>query len=113
MSTSHLVIGLGLGSGSGLGLVATTHYALSLCAPSPLLSPAAPAAFPEPPTISQFSPHLHHQAKESSQSFRTLVLIGVAAACAVLTPFSTCGLCAAGRKLCCLLSRRHRQRRHG
>jgi len=30
-----------------------------------------------------------HKAKESSQSFRILVLIGVAAACAVLTPIST------------------------
>ena len=39
---------------------------------------------------------LGHQAKESSCSFGTLVLIGVAAVCAVLTPFSARGLHAAG-----------------
>ena len=69
------------------------------------------AAIPKPPAIlytsTKYSPHLH-QAKESGQSFRTLILIGVAAACAVLTPFSTPGLCAAGRTLCRLLSRRQR-----
>eukprot|EP00964_Phaeocystis_antarctica_P003565 scaffold1923_cov61-Phaeocystis_antarctica.AAC.1 len=50
--------------------------------------------------------HLHHQAEQaerSSRSFRTLVLIGVAAACAILTQFSARGLCAAGRTTCSLL----------
>ena len=46
---------------------------------------------------SPYSPtSLGHQAKESSCSFGTLVLIGVAAVCAVLTPFSARGLHAAG-----------------
>ena len=48
-------------------------------------------------------PHLHHQAKETSRSSRTLVLLGVAAACAVLTLFSARGLRAAGRTPCRLL----------
>ena len=46
--------------------------------------------------------YLHHQAEQSSRSFRALVLIGVAAACAILTPFSARGLCAAGRTPCSL-----------
>ena len=49
-------------------------------------------------------PHLHrHQAEEPSRSSRTLVLIGAAAACAVLTLFSARGLRAAGRTPCRLL----------
>ena len=73
-----------------------------------LPKPPAIYALPKPSAVIVHKIHLHHQAKESSQSFRTLVLIGVAAACAVLTPFSTPGLCTAGRTLCRLLSRRQR-----
>ena len=48
------------------------------------------------PSFSVRPTSLGHQAKESSSSFRTLVLIGVAGVCAVLTPFSALGLHAAG-----------------
>ena len=47
-----------------------------------------------------FATSLKHQAKQSSRTFRTLVLIGTAAVCAVLTLFSARGLHAAGRTLC-------------
>ena len=59
-----------------------------------------PAAQPDPYGIHpQNTPHLP-QGKESSRSFRTLVFIGVAAACAILTLFSARRLHAAGRTPC-------------
>ena len=47
-----------------------------------------------------FATSLKHQVKQSSRTFRTLVLIGIAAVCAVLTLFSARELHAAGRTLC-------------
>ena len=98
--------GLGLGLGSIVLLAPRMQLPRNF--PRPPLQPStrnqrASAPYilyregPLRPLCVHLSPaSLGHQAEQSSSSFRTLVLIGVAAVCAVLTPFSALGLHTAG-----------------